>query len=151
IANFRAAFTTDIFADLVSTTSSDAVRHQVAAAERNPFRSYDAVKAVFDLIIASTQTWAQQDSHHFVTQLLQPNLPVFLVSAFAIPQPWMPVQLNFVMRTISVFITKAEGYEVALHGVWKLDRQSMSDALFRAFNADPRCSELIYEHAYEWA
>jgi hypothetical protein len=36
-------------------------------------------------------------------------LPVFLVSALAIPQPWSSVQQSFVLRTFIVFISKDVG------------------------------------------
>ncbi|KAI5286255.1 hypothetical protein KEM54_006931, partial [Ascosphaera aggregata] len=146
IPNFRATFSLDSFSD----APSEAVRAQAAAAARNPFRSLDAVKATFNLIIRSTQTWAMEDSQQFVSQLLQPNLSVFLVSISAIAQPWTPVQLNFILRTINLFLTKSEGYQFALYGAWVSDRSLIIEALFRAFHQDPKCSELIYEHAIEF-
>lgn len=144
IPNFRPTFSVDIFSD-----ASEIVQRQAEQAQNSPLRSFDAAKAIFDLVLVSPNTWALPESQHFVRDILSPNLPIFVCSAFAIPQPWMPVQLNFVMRTFNIFISKQDGYQFALHGVWKLDREWAADALFRAFTQDPSSSELIYEHAVE--
>ncbi|KAI5304312.1 hypothetical protein KEM56_006638, partial [Ascosphaera pollenicola] len=146
IPNFRPAFSLDIFADVTSET----LQAQVAAAARNPYRSLDAINATIDLCLRSIPTFSAQDSQHFIIQYIQPQLPVFLVSVFAIPQPWAQVLTNFIYKAIGLFLmTKLDGYEFALHGSWKVGRATVIEALFRAFHADPTCSELIYEHVAE--
>ncbi|PGH17814.1 hypothetical protein AJ79_00955 [Helicocarpus griseus UAMH5409] len=145
IPNFRSTFSSDIFND-----ASETVRQQAEQAQHSLLRSRDAVKAIFDLILKSPGTWSLPDSQRFVKTVLQHDLPIFLCSAFAIPQPWSTVQINFVMRSFSIFVAKRQdGYQFALHGVWKLNREWVVEQLFHAFTQDPSCTELIYEHAVE--
>ncbi|WEW55069.1 CCR4-NOT core subunit cdc39 [Emydomyces testavorans] len=145
IPNFRSTFSIDIFDD-----ASEMVRKQAESIRNNPLRSLDAVKAIFDLVLLSPRTWALSESQTFVKTVLQHDLPTFLCSAFAIPQPWTNVQINFVIRSFMIFVSKRqEGYQFALHGAWKLDRQWVGDQLFHAFTQDPSCTDLIYEHAVE--
>ncbi|KAK2749269.1 hypothetical protein FQN55_003591 [Onygenales sp. PD_40] len=145
IPNFRSTFPLDIFND-----ASDTVRQQAEQAQRSLLRSFDAVKAIFDLILKTPGTWSLPDSQRFVKNVLQHDLPIFLCSAFAIPQPWSPVQINFVVRSFSIFLSKRQdGYQFALHGVWKLDRTWVVEQLYSAFTQDPSCTELVYEHAVE--
>ncbi|KMP07790.1 general negative regulator of transcription subunit 1 [Coccidioides immitis RMSCC 2394] len=145
IPSFRSTFSIDIFDD-----ASEMVRQQAESIQNNPLRSLDAVKAIFDLILLTPGTWALPESQAFVKTILQHDLPTFLCSAFAIPQPWTNVQINFVIRSFMIFVSKRqEGYQFALHGVWKLGRQWVGDQLFHAFTQDPSCTDLIYEHAVE--
>ncbi|EEP82491.1 conserved hypothetical protein [Uncinocarpus reesii 1704] len=145
IPNFRSTFPINIFDD-----ASEMVRQQAESIQNNPLRSLDAVKAIFDLILLSPGTWALPESQAFVKTILQHDLPTFLCSAFSIPQPWTNVQINFVIRSFMIFLSKRqEGYQFALHGSWKLDRQWVGEQLFHAFTQDPSCTELIYEHAVE--
>ncbi|KLJ11442.1 hypothetical protein EMPG_09747 [Blastomyces silverae] len=145
IPKFRSTYSSDIFRD-----ASETVRQQAEQAQHSLLRSRDAVKAIFDLILKTPGTWSLPDSQRFVKTVLQHDLPIFLCSAFAIPQPWSTVQVNFVMRSFSIFVSKRQdGYQFALHGVWKLNREWVVEQLFHAFTQDPSCTELIYEHAVE--
>ncbi|DAA78287.1 TPA_exp: Uncharacterized protein A8136_4263 [Trichophyton benhamiae CBS 112371] len=145
IPNFRSAFSSDIFDD-----ASETVKLQAEQTKNNPLRSLDATKAIFDLILVSPATWALPESQNFVKTILQHDLPTFLCSAFAIPQPWTNVQHNFLVRSFMIFILKRQdGYQFALHGVWKLNQQWVGEQLFHAFTQDPSCTDLIYEHAVE--
>ncbi|KAK2750994.1 hypothetical protein FQN57_000069 [Myotisia sp. PD_48] len=145
IPNFRPAFDIEIFDD-----ASESIKLQAEQTRNHPLRSLDAAKAVFDLILHSSNTCALPESQHFVKTVLQHNLPTFLCSAYSVPQPWTDFQLNFLIRSFMIFILqRQEGYQFALHGLWKLDRQWVIAQLFRAFTQDPSCTELIYEHAVE--
>ncbi|KAL1958253.1 hypothetical protein VTO42DRAFT_4761 [Malbranchea cinnamomea] len=145
IPNFRAAFSLDIFNE-----GSETVQQQAERIRHSPFRSLDAVNAIFNLILLSSATWALPETQRFVKAILQHNLPTFLCSAFGVPQPWTDVQHSFVIKAFVLLITKRqEGYQFALHGVWKMDRQWVAEQLFHAFTRDPTCTDLIYEHAVE--
>lgn len=146
IPNFRAGFSPDLFAD----SPSDALRAQAAAAARNPFRSLDAVKATCDLCLRTMHTWNAPDSQQFISQFLQPHLPVFLVSVFALPQPFGQILTNFVYRSLAMYLSNPEGpQQFALHGCWKVARATVVEALYRSFHNDPTSSEAIYELAVE--
>lgn len=145
IPNFRTTFSTDVFDD-----ASETVRQQAEQTQHNRLRSLDAVQAIFDLVLLSPSTWGLPESQGFVKNILQHDLPTFLCSAFTVPQPWTNWQHNFLIRSFMVFVSKRQdGYQFALHGVWKLDRQWASEQLFQAFTQDPSCTDLIYEHAVE--
>lgn len=145
IPNFRAAFPASIFDD-----ASEPVRQQAEQTQHNGLRSLDAVSAIFNLVLLSPSTWAVHECQAFVKSILQHDLPTFLCAAVAMPQPWTNVQHSFVIRSFMLFVSKRQdGYEFALHGVWKMDRQWVAEQLFHAFTQDPSCTDLIYEHAVE--
>lgn len=146
IPNFRATFPADFFAD-----GPELVRLQGERAAKSPLRSLDAMKAIFDLVLFSQASWAAVESQILIKTLVKYDLPVFLCSALALPQPWTAVQQSFVLRTLIVFILKQEeGYQLALHGAWRQDRQWVAEQLFATFTQDPTSTAAIYEHAVEY-
>jgi CCR4-NOT transcription complex subunit 1 len=148
ITNLRATFPADFFED-----APDIVKLQGERAAKSPLRSMDAMKAIFDLALFSQASWAAAESQLLIKAVVQFDLPVFLCSALALPQPWSSVQQSFVLRTFIVFISKQEdGYQLALHGAWRQDRQWVSEQLFTTFTQDPTSTAVIYEHAaaYGW-
>lgn len=146
ISDLRATFPEDFFAD-----GPELVRLQGERAAKSPLRSLDAMRAIFDLILFSQASWAAAESQLLIKTLVQYDLPVFLCSALALPQPWTTVQQSFVLRTLIVFILKQEdGYQLALHGAWRQDRQWVAEQLFATFTQDPTSTAAIYEHAVEY-
>ncbi|KAK1143013.1 CCR4-NOT core subunit cdc39 [Aspergillus melleus] len=146
IPSLRATFPHDFFAD-----GPELVRLQGERAAKSPLRSLDAMRAIFDLALFSQASWAAAESQLLIKAVVQYDLPVFLCSALALPQPWTSVQQSFVLRTLVVFISKQEeGYQLALHGAWHQDKQWVSEQLFTTFTQDPTSTALIYEHAAEY-
>ena len=146
IPNLRATFPPDFFAD-----GPELVRLQGERAVKSPLRSLDAMRAIFDLALFSQAAWAATESQLLIKAVVQFDLPVFLCSALALPQPWTSVQQSFVLRTLIVFILKQEeGYQLALHGAWHQDRQWVAEQLFTMFTQDPTSTAAIYEHAVEY-
>lgn len=148
IPGLRATFPVEFFED-----APEIVKLQGERAAKSPLRSMDAMRAIFDLALFSQASWAAAESQLLIKAVVQYDLPVFLVSALAIPQPWSSVQQSFVLRTFIVFISKQEdGYQLALHGAWRQDRQWVAEQLFTAFTQDPTATAAIYEHAaaYGW-
>lgn len=146
IPSLRATFPADFFAD-----GPELVCLQGERAAKSPLRSLDAMKAMFDLVLFSQASWAAAESQILIKTLVQYDLPVFLCSALALPQPWTAVQQSFVLRTLIVFILKQEeGHQLALHGAWRQDRQWVAEQLFATFTQDPTSTAAIYEHAMEY-
>ncbi|KAL3469528.1 CCR4-Not complex component, Not1-domain-containing protein [Aspergillus californicus] len=148
IPNLRATFSSDFFSD-----SPEIIRMQAERAVLSPLRSLDAMKAIFDLALFSQATWAASESQLLVKAVVQYDLPVFLCSALAIPQPWTSVQQSFILRTLVVFILKQEeGHQLALDGAWRQDKQWVAEQLFTTFTQDPTSTAAIYEQAveYDW-
>ncbi|KAL4780206.1 CCR4-Not complex component, Not1-domain-containing protein [Aspergillus varians] len=146
IPNLRATFPPDFFSD-----GPELVRLQGERAAKSPLRSLDAMKAIFDLALFSQAAWAAAESQLLIKAVVQYDLPVFLCSALALPQPWTSVQQSFILRTLVVFITKQEeGYQLALHGSWRQDKQWVAEQLFAMFTQDPTSTAAIYEHAIEY-
>ncbi|KAA8646142.1 hypothetical protein EYZ11_001520 [Aspergillus tanneri] len=147
IPNLHATFPPDFFVD-----SPEPVRLQGERAAKSPLRSLDAMRAIFDLALFSQASWAATESQLLIKSVVQYDLPVFLCSALALPQPWTSVQQSFVLRTLIVFILKQEeGYQLALHGAWHQDKQWVSEQLFTTFTQDPTSTAAIYEHAVEYS
>ncbi|KAJ5683312.1 CCR4-Not complex component N.t1.c1 C-terminal [Penicillium macrosclerotiorum] len=146
IRNLRGAFPADFFEE-----APEVIKLQGERAAKSPLRSMDAMKAIFDVALFSQASWSATESQLLIKAVVQFDLPVFLVSALAIPQPWSSVQQSFVLRTFLVFISKQEdGYQLALHGAWRQDRQWVAEQLFTAFTQDPTSTAIIYEHAAEY-
>lgn len=146
IPNLRATFPPDFFAE-----GPELVRLQGERATKSPLRSLDAMRAIFDLALFSQAAWAATESQMLIKTVVQHDLPVFLCSALALPQPWTNVQQSFALRTLIVFILKQEeGYQLALHGAWHQDRQWVAEQLFTTFTQDPTSTAAIYEHAVEY-
>ncbi|KAK4912194.1 CCR4-NOT core subunit cdc39, partial [Elasticomyces elasticus] len=130
IPNLRATFPADFFQD-----APDIVKLQGERAAKSPLRSMDAMKAIFDLALFSQASWAATESQLLIKAVVQFDLP------------------SFVLRTFIVFISKQEdGYQLALHGAWRQDRQWVAEQLFTTFTQDPTSTAVIYEHAaaYGW-
>ncbi|KAL2868313.1 CCR4-NOT core subunit CDC39 [Aspergillus lucknowensis] len=146
IPNFRTTFPPEFFSD-----GPEAVRLQGERAAKSPLRSLDAMKAIFDLALFSQAAWSAHESQLVIKAVVQYDLPVFLCSALALPQPWTSVQQSFILRTLVVFILKQEeGYQLALHGAWRQDQQWVAEQLFTMFTQDPTSTAAIYEHAVEY-
>ncbi|KAL3489062.1 CCR4-Not complex component, Not1-domain-containing protein [Aspergillus germanicus] len=146
IPNLRATFSPDFFSD-----GPETVRSQGERAVKSPLRSLDAMKAIFDLALFSQAAWSAHESQLVIKAVVQYDLPVFLCSALALPQPWTSVQQSFILRTLVVFILKQEdGYQLALHGAWRQDQQWVAEQLFTMFTQDPTSTAAIYEHAVEY-
>ncbi|KAL4915304.1 CCR4-Not complex component, Not1-domain-containing protein [Aspergillus aurantiobrunneus] len=146
IPNIRATFPPDFFSD-----GPELVHLQGERAAKSPLRSLDAMKAIFDLALFSQAAWAAAESQMLIKAVVQYDLPVFLCSALALPQPWTSVQQSFIVRTLVVFIMKQEeGYQLALHGAWRQDKQWVAEQLFAIFTQDPTSTAAIYEHAVEY-
>ncbi|KAL2827023.1 CCR4-Not complex component, Not1-domain-containing protein [Aspergillus cavernicola] len=149
IPTLRATFPPDFF----SSDSPELVRLQGERAAKSPLRSLDAMKAIFDLALFSQAAWAANESQLLIKAVVQYDLPVFLCSVLALPQPWTSVQQSFIFRTLVVFILKQEeGHQLALHGAWRQDKQWVAEQLFTMFTQDPTSTAAIYEHAvdYNW-
>lgn len=143
IPNLRGTFSADFFDD-----APELVKLQGERAVQSPLRSLDAMKAIFDLALFSEANWAATESQLLIKAMVQYDLPVFLVSALAIPQPWSALQRNFVQRMFFVFVTKQEdGFQLALYGAWQQDRQWVAESLFNLFTSDPSITAVTYEHA----
>lgn len=145
LPNFREAFPADLFDD-----GPEPVRAQAEQAKKSPLRSLDAAKAVFDLALFSEASWTYRDRFMSIMTALQQDLPVFLVSTVSLPQPWTAMQQSFVLHKLFTFIVKREeGYQLAMHGIWKQDRQWLAEQLFTMFTQDPTSTAAIYEIAVE--
>lgn len=143
IPNLRATFPADFFEG-----APEIVKLQGERAAKSPLRSMDAMKAIFDLALFSEANWAATESQLLIKAMVQYDLPVFLVSALALPQPWTTLQRNFVQRMFFVFVMKQEdGFQLALHGAWHQDRQWVAESLFNLFTSDPSITAATYEHA----
>ena len=146
IPNLHEAFPADFFDD-----GPEIVRAQGELAAKSPLRSLDAMKAIFDLALFSQASWAATESQLLIKAVVQYDIPVFLVAALAVPQPWTAVQQSFVLRTLIVFTLKQEdGYQLALSGAWMQDKQWVAEQLFTTFTQDPTSTAIIYEHAAEY-
>ncbi|KAJ5390680.1 uncharacterized protein N7496_001748 [Penicillium cataractarum] len=145
IPNLRPAFPADFFEE-----APENLKLQGERAVQSPLRSMDAMKAIFDVALFSQSSWAAAESQLLIKTIVQFDLPVFLISALSIKQPWTDVQTNFVLRTFVLFLSKQEeGYQLALHGAWLQDRDWVTGKLFDAFNQDPTSTAMIYETAAE--
>ncbi|KAJ5493253.1 hypothetical protein N7539_001999 [Penicillium diatomitis] len=146
IPNLRPAFPEDFF-----ESSSETVKALSERAAKSPLRCLDAIKAIFDVALFSQSSWAAAESQLLIKAVVQFDLPIFLISALAMKQPWTDVQTTFVVRTFVVFLGKQEeGYQLALDGAWRQDRQWVAAKLFEAFTQDPTTTAMIYEHAVEY-
>ncbi|KAI2793162.1 hypothetical protein POX_b03212 [Penicillium oxalicum] len=146
IPSLRPAFPADLFED-----SSETVKALSERAVKSPLRCLDAIKAIFDVALFSQSSWAAAESQLLIKAVVQFDLPIFLISALAIKQPWTDVQTTFIVRTFIVFLGKQEeGFQLALDGAWRQDRQWVAAKLFEAFTQDPTTTAMIYEHAAEY-
>jgi CCR4-NOT transcription complex subunit 1 len=146
VPSLRATFSSQLFED-----APDPVRMQAEIADKSPIRSFDAIKAVFDLALFSQASWSAPESGSLIKTVLSQDLPVFLLSSLAMPQPWTTIQQSLVLRTLAFFILRQEeGFQLALYGVWKSDSQWLAEQLFTMFTQDPTSTAPIYENAVEY-
>lgn len=144
IPNFRPAFSLDIFAD-----APEHVRQAAELEQGSPLRSVDAAKAFCNLVLTTPNMGPTSDSQRAIDAVIHYGLHIFLCSLFNVPRPWTPVQQNFVIRSFKSFVSKREGYQLALHGLWKQDQKWVAEQLFHVFTQEPSSTGLIFEIAME--
>ncbi|KAJ5888089.1 transcriptional regulator family: CCR4-Not complex component N.t1.c1 [Penicillium taxi] len=143
IPNLRASFTTDLFEGAPAS-----VKVHVDRANRSPLRSLDAIRAIFELALFSHASWASPESQAMIKAVVQEDLPTFLISSLAIPQPWTDIQINFLRRTLVMFLEQSEeGNQIALWGAWQQQPQWTVEAMDAALDKQPLFTPRIYEQA----
>jgi CCR4-NOT transcription complex subunit 1 len=144
IPDFRRAFDASLFEDASEATK------EAAQAQQSPFASSDAVSTVLDLILNSNDTWTAPEVQAFIHTVLLPNLGIFTCSAFSFSNLWTPFQEKKIQQFFSMFFLKQhDGYQLALHGIWKKDQQWVMNTMFAMFQQQPNVSINALDHALE--
>jgi CCR4-NOT transcription complex subunit 1 len=143
--DIRRAFDSTLFNDASETTKEESV-----LAQNSPFVSYYAVSAVLDMILNSNETWTAHQVQYFIRTILVPSLSIFTCSAFAFSKNWTPFQEKKIQHFFSMFFLKQQdGYQFALHGMWKQDREWVMQTMYAMFQQHPKVSINTLEHALE--
>ncbi|KAH8884664.1 Not1-domain-containing protein [Thozetella sp. PMI_491] len=135
-------FTIDEYAQsppAVQATASRWVKH--------PLVSEEALKAVFSVALASMHASQSTEAKRLFQDVVVPNLPVFVVSAFGVPKPWPEMAEETLVSLVDSFIGKQEGCDFVLDSLWRRDKEWVKQRLIDTHGMKPISLPLIFEHA----
>ncbi|KAI9734335.1 MAG: hypothetical protein M1834_002441 [Cirrosporium novae-zelandiae] len=145
IPRFRSSFDLEDFVD-----APDTVKEMAAKLQSSPFRSLEAVRAVFSIMLESDQSLETPASYSFLHEVLTPNSAAFVCSGFHVPREWTPTQTIIMVQYIDPFIFKlTEGYQFVLYSAWKQDERFLATRMYHLHMDDPMQLPLLLDHALE--
>ncbi|KAF2843090.1 Not1-domain-containing protein [Patellaria atrata CBS 101060] len=143
IPRLRKAFTVNDFED-----AREDVRDYVTRAVLHPLISLDAVTALFKIIFKSQETYGVAQSLEIPKTVINANTDIFIVSASAVPKPWLGIQEQALRQLFWPFLSKSlPNYDFVLYGLWKQNSLWLADRLTEAYQLNPLNLLKIFEHA----
>ena len=143
VPRLRYAFTIADFED-----APDDGKELAAKVINRPLVSLDAVAALFDLVLRTSDTWANPAGHRLLQEIGQTNGDVFVCAAMGVPKPWTEMQHDIVTGMFYPFLLKQHAtYDLVLHCAWKRDKQWVATRLVEAHAQDPMQLPMLLDHA----
>ena len=127
--------------------SPESVRNAATYWVKHPLVSEEALKAVFSVALASMHASQSTEAKRLFQDVVVPNLPVFVVSAFGVPKPWPAMAEETLVSLVDSFINKQDGCEFVLDSLWRRDKEWVKQRLVDTHAMKPISLPLIFEHA----
>lgn len=124
------------------------VQERAAHAVRHPLVSMDALSSVFDVALCSTHASQTMEAKRLFTDVVVPNLDIFVVSAFGVPKPWPQLAIDTLNQLFESFLYKKhDHYDFALDSLWRKDKEFVKQKLIDAHANRAVDLPLYFEHA----
>ena len=127
------------------------IRSLVDQASRDPMISLEAVTAIIEAVWSGSQVpqLPQQDML-IAKSVISDKMTFFVCSAAGIPKPWTPLHTQFLNRTVTECLARAQDdYKFVLHILWKQDKNLLHNLLVQTHSDDPLKLPLLLEHVKE--
>lgn len=125
IPGLRPTFTLDDYAQ-----SPPSVREVAGYAVRHPLVSVDALTAVFKIALDSVHASQSTEAKRLFNDVVVPNLHIFVVSAFGVPEPWPPLAVETLNSLFDSFLYKRQdGWDFALDSLWRKNKNFVKQKL----------------------
>ncbi|KAI9670819.1 MAG: hypothetical protein M1829_004708 [Trizodia sp. TS-e1964] len=145
VPRLRKAFKLVDFVD-----APDPVKEYASKVTTHPFISLDAVAAIFRIVLHSNETYMAPEGQRVFQEFVQPNIDIFLLTAFGIPRPWTDTQQDIAEQYFNSLLHKQQpNYSFVLHGLWKQDKQWVALRLVEKHAHDPKMLSILLEHSQE--
>lgn len=143
IPRLRKSFTIEDFED-----GSDEVKAYAESAVRHPFVSFDAAKALFNMVFRSSDTYAHAQSLGVIENVINPRMDLFVCAVSAVPKPWGALQDQAMRQLIDPFFAKnLPGHAFVLHLLQKRDRPWLAVRMQQFAQQGPDHLQFVFEHA----
>ncbi|CZR61195.1 related to CDC39 protein [Phialocephala subalpina] len=143
IPNLEPAFTLTEFSHADSE-----IRDRAAQAVKHPLVSVVALSAMFHVALESTLASDTPEAKRLFTDVVVPNLDIFLVSAFGVPKPWPDLAQDTINNLFDRFLYKFDpNYDFVLEGLWLKDQSWVFNHLLETHARLPNDLTVIIDHA----
>ncbi|KAI9792032.1 MAG: hypothetical protein M1833_001282 [Piccolia ochrophora] len=143
IPRLRAGFSVSDFAD-----APESIREHAKTAASRPMVSLDAVTALFDLALQTSDFLLTPHGRTIFQDVVQPNMDLFLCVGVCVRKPWTETQHDILGRLFAQFFSKQlPNHDFVLRCLWKQEKQWVATKLVELHGQDPFNLELILEHA----
>ncbi|KAI1175215.1 Not1-domain-containing protein [Nemania sp. FL0916] len=142
IPGLRPTFTLDDYAH-----SPPEVRERAATAVKHPLVSAPALSSIFQVALHSLHASQSTEAKRLFQEVVVPNLDIFIVSAFGVPQPWPHMAVETLASLFENFLhRRSEHHEFVLDSLWRKDRDWVTQRLVDAHAMKPADLPLIFDH-----
>ena len=143
IPRLRKSFTLEDFED-----ASEEVRNYAESAVRHPFVSFDAAKALFNMVFRSSDTYAHAQSLGVIENVINPQMDLFVCAVSAIPKPWGALQDQAMRQLMEPFFARSlAGHAFVFHLLQRRDRSWLAIRMNQFAQQSPDHLQVVFEHA----
>ncbi|KAK0640960.1 CCR4-Not complex component, Not1-domain-containing protein [Cercophora newfieldiana] len=147
IPGLKTTFTLEDYA-----RSPESVQSEAAYALKHPLASEAALSAVFNVALHSAHASQSVEARRLFQDVVVPNLPVFVVSAFGVPKPWPTMAEETLVSLFEGFISKSTESDFVLDSLWRRDKDWVKARLIDTHALKPMAITSIFDIAFrhEW-
>lgn len=132
------------------SNSTPETREAASIAIRHPLVSKAAVTAIFHVALSSTMVTTTTEARRLFSNVIVPNLDIFVVSAISVRDTWSDVATETVNKLVDRYIHKlSPGYDFVLEALWRRDKMWLAGQLAEIHAETPLALTTILEHAVQ--
>ncbi|KAH6678662.1 CCR4-Not complex component, Not1-domain-containing protein [Halenospora varia] len=124
------------------------IYERASQATKHPLVSVAALSAMFQVALYVQSASETTEAKRLFQEVVVPNLDIFLVSAFGVPQPWPDIANETINTLFERFLFKYDpNYDFVLEGLWRKDKRWLNARLEDAHAKAPTELPVILDHA----
>ncbi|KAK0709555.1 CCR4-Not complex component, Not1-domain-containing protein [Lasiosphaeria miniovina] len=127
--------------------SHASIQEKAAHAVKHPLVSEAALSAVFNVALHSSHASTSIEAERLFQDVVVPNLPIFVVSAFGVPKPWPEMAEETLSTLFDGFLARSEDSDFVMDSLWRRDKEWVKQRLIDAHALKPITLPLIFDHA----
>ena len=145
IPGLRQAFTLEDYEG-----ASASVKQYAAEAVKHPLVSQDATEALFVMIFRWQEAYTMAQMLGIPDMLINPNMPIFVCAASAVPKPWGPLQDQALKQLFYPFVLKQHNHDdFVMYSMWLHDKAWTASKIVDFYTQDNMLLPAILAHAVE--